>query len=74
MLCPRCGSKETSRRRRRTTLGHRTLGGRIRRRIFHERSGTPFNNLQYLTDIALVAVLCRLRHILSFRDVSEMML
>jgi hypothetical protein len=77
--CPRCGSRETSRRRRRTTLGYRTLGYRTfgRRdcsRLYNERTGTPFNELQHPTDVVLLAVLWRLRYKLSFRDVAEMLL
>ncbi len=43
-------------------------------RRFNERTGTPFNDLQYPTDIVLLAVLWRLRYKLSFRDVAELLL
>ena len=36
----------------------------------NERTGTPFNDLQYPTDIMLLAVLWRLRYKLGFRDVA----
>ncbi|MEE8422739.1 MAG: IS6 family transposase, partial [Dehalococcoidia bacterium] len=74
MTCPHCGSEETSRRRRRSSLGYRTSACRACRRIFNERTGTPFNELQYPTDIVLLAVLWRLRYKLSFRDVAELLL
>jgi transposase-like protein len=74
MTCPRCGSIETSRRRRRTSLGYRTFGCRACRRAFNARTGTPFNDLQHPTDVVLLAVLWRLRYKLSFRDVAEMLL
>ncbi len=74
MKCPRCGLAETCRGRRRTTLGYRTFGCRSCRRVFNERTGTPFNELQHPTDIVLLAVLWRLRYKLSFRDVAEMLL
>ena len=74
MTCPHCGSEETSRRRRRSSLGYRTSVCRSCRRIFNERTGTPFNELQYPTDIVLLAVLWRLRYKLSFRDVAELLL
>ena len=69
-MCPRCGSSETSRRRRRTSLGYRTFGCRACGSVFNERTGTPFNELQYPTDVVLLAVLWRLRYKLSFRDVA----
>ena len=40
----------------------------------HERTGTPFNDLQYPTDIVLLAVLWRLRYTRSFRDVVALLL
>ena len=74
VTCPGCGSNQTARRRRRTSLGYRTFACRPCRRVFNERTGTPFNDLQYPTDIVLLAVLWRLRYKLSFRDVAELLL
>jgi transposase-like protein len=71
---PRCGSNRTSRRRRRTSLGYRTLACRACRSLFNERTPTPFNDLQHPTDVVLLAVLWRLRYKLSFRDAAEMLL
>ena len=48
--------------------------GRACRSVFNERTGTPFNELHYPTDVVLLAVLWRLRYKLSFRDVAEMLL
>jgi transposase-like protein len=70
MTCPRCGSTETSRRRRRTSLGYRTFGCQACGRVFNERTGTPFNDLQHPTDV----VLWRQRYKLGFRDVAELLL
>ena len=42
--------------------------------LLEERTGTPFNDLQYPTDIVLLAVLWRLRYKLGFRDVAELLL
>ena len=42
--------------------------------MFNERTGTPFNERQYPTDVVLLAVLWRLRYKLSFRDVAEILL
>ena len=74
MACPHCSSSETSRRRRRTSLGYRTFACHACRRVFNERTGTPFNDLQHPTDIVLLTVLWRLRCKLSLRDVAEMLL
>ncbi len=74
MTCPHCRSTTTTRRRPRTTHGYRTFRCRTGGRRFNERTGTPFNDLQYPTDIVLLAVLWRLRYKLSFRDVAELLL
>lgn len=57
-----------------TALGYRTCRCRARRRVFNERTGTPFNHRHVPTDIALLVVLWRLRHTLRLRDVAEMFL
>ena len=44
------------------------------KRTFNERTGTPFNFLDYPTDIVLLVVLWRLRYKLSLRDLAEMFL
>ncbi len=44
------------------------------KRTFNERTGTPFNFLEYPTDIVLLVVLWRLRYKLSLRDLAEMFL
>jgi len=74
MACPHCESTATTRRTCRTALGNRRFNYRSCRRRFNERTGTPFNDLQYPTDIVLLAVLWRLRYKLSFRDVAETLL
>lgn len=43
-------------------------------RRFNERTGTPFNDLQYPTDLVRLVVLWRLRDNLSLRDLAEMFL
>ena len=74
MTCPHCDSRETSSRRRRTSLGYRTSACRACRRTFNERTASPFNDLHYPTNIVLLSVLWRLRYRLSFRDVAELLL
>jgi len=72
--CPHCAATATAERLRRTALGYRTCHCPACRRIFNERTGTPYNHLQYPTDIVLLVVLWRLRYTLSLRDLAEMFL
>jgi putative transposase len=74
MNCPHCQSRATSQRKQRTALGYQRFSCRCCRRRFNERTGTPFNDLQFPTDIVLLAVLWRLRYKLGFRDVAELLL
>src|SRR6266567_7145185 len=71
MNCPRCASPSTKEQRQKTILGYRTFRCTVCKHFFHERTGTPFNYLEYPTDIVL---LWRLRGILSLRDIAEMFL
>jgi hypothetical protein len=68
-------------RQRHPRNGPRTPGFAIGRsaaracqRTFNERTGTPFNSLEYPTDFVLLVVLWRLRYKLSLRDLAEMFL
>ncbi len=70
MAYPFRRSASTSNRKLRTSLGCRTFYRRDCDRRFNERSGTPFNGLQFPNDIALMAVLWRLRYKLEFHDVD----
>ena len=74
MSCPHCLSASTSKRKHRTSLGYRTYFCPGCGRRSNERTGSPFNDLQFPTDIVLLAVLWRLRYKLSFRDVAELLL
>ena len=74
MSCPHCLSASISNRKHRTSLGCRTFYCGDCDRRFNERSSTPFNDLQFPTDIVLLAVLWRLRYKLGFRDVAELLL
>ena len=74
MPCPHCASPRTARRSKTTALGYQTFRCAACRRTFNERSGTPFNFLEYPTDIVLLVVLWRLRYKLSLRDLAEMLL
>ena len=72
--CPRCRSESTIKRRDRTSLGYRIYYCRQCKRRFNERTGTPFNDLQFPPDIVLMPVLLRLRYKLGFRDVAELLM
>lgn len=61
MACPHCQSTSTLRRNARTSLGYSTYYCRSCRRRFNQRTGTPFNDLQFPTDVVLKAVLWRLK-------------
>ncbi len=74
MPCPHCAATATAEQPRRTALGYRTFRCRACRRVFNERTGTPFNHLQYPTAVVLLVVLWRLRSKLSLRDLAELFL
>jgi putative transposase len=74
MTCPHCESTATTERSDRTELGYRRFRCRDCRRGFNERTGTPFNRLQYPTDVVWLVVLWRFRYKLSLRDLAEMFL
>jgi transposase-like protein len=72
MNCPYCASIQTTERGKKTVLGYQTFWRQQCKRKFSERSGTPFNYLEYPTIIVLLVVLYRLRYKLSLRDLAEM--
>ena len=74
MQCPHCRSAHTRERIERTELGCRRFRCRGCHREFNEQTGTPFNHLQYPSDVVCLVVLWRLRYKLSLRDVAEMFL
>ena len=74
MSCPHCLTASVSKRKRRTSQGYRTFNCGDFDRRFNERSGSPFNDLQFPTDVVLLTVLWRLRYKLGFRDVAELLL
>jgi putative transposase len=74
MTCPHCESTAITQRSDRTELGYRRFRCRHCRRVFNERTETPFNCLQYPTDVVCLVVFWRLRYKLSLRDLAEMFL
>src|SRR6266542_2103222 len=73
MTCPHCSSTAIRERRQRTALGYTCFTCRSCGRRFNERTRTPCNDLQFPTDVVLLAVLWRLRYKLGFRDVAELL-
>jgi putative transposase len=74
MRCPYCQSTATSERPDQTELGYRRFRCRDCRHVFNERTGTPFNRLQYPTDVVCLVILWRFRYKLILRDLAEMFL
>lgn len=74
MPCPHCATTTTTELPKQTALGYRTFRCPTCRRTFNERTGTPYNFLEYPTDIVLLVVVWRLRYKLSLRDLAEMFL
>jgi putative transposase len=62
----------TKKRTKKTKLGYTTFFCPRCRCVFNERTGTPFNYLEFPTDIVLLSVIWRLRYKLSLRDIAEM--
>ena len=67
MSCPYCQLSSVSSRKHRISLGYRTFYCRDCKKRFNERTGSPFNDLQFPTDIVLLAVLWRLRYTICVR-------
>jgi transposase-like protein len=63
MNCPHCSYAATTQRSGTTSLGYKVFCCRDCHRIFNERTATPFNHLQFPTDIVLLVVLWSLRYI-----------
>src|SRR6476620_4043810 len=74
MSCPNCRTASTTEQAQRTALGYRRFRCQVCKRLFNERTGTPFNFLEYPTDIVLLVVVWRVRYKLSLRDLAEMFL
>jgi putative transposase len=74
MICPHCQSHHVRTLDRTTDLGYRLFRCGNCRRKSNERTGTPFNYLEFPTDIVFEVVLCRLRYKLSLRNLAEMYL
>ena len=74
MNCPQWASTATKEHTKKTSLGSRTFRYSACKRTFKERTGTPFNSLEYPATFVLLVVLWRLRYTWSLRDLAEMFL
>ena len=74
MTCPHCQSCEISPLSGTTDLGYPVFRCRSCRRKFNERTGTPFNHLEFPTDIVFQVLLCRFRYKLSLRNLAKLFL
>jgi putative transposase len=72
MNYPYCMITATKKRTKKTKLGYTTFFCPRCRCVFNERTGTPFNYLEFPTDSVLLVVIWRLRYTLSLRDMAEM--
>ena len=72
--CPHCSSTRFTRLKKPTQLGYTQFYCNSCRKKFNERTNTPFNLIQYPTDIVLIVVRWRLMYKLSLRDLSDMFL
>jgi putative transposase len=72
--CPHCQSQHLQKRTGTTDLGYLKFRCGDCGRKSNERTGTPFNFLEFPTDIVFEIVLCRLRYKLSLRNLAEMFL
>ncbi len=72
--CPHCSSSSTTELKRKTLLGYACHRCGACGRTFNDRTGSPFNFLEFPTDVVLLVVRWRLRYKLSLRDLGEMFL
>jgi len=74
MTCPYCQTDDTQKLDAATDLGYCRFRCRRCARRFNERTGTPFNHLEFPTDIVFQVVVFRLLFKLSLRDLVRMFL
>jgi transposase-like protein len=74
MTCPYCATDDIRNLEDATDLGYYRFRCRRCGRRFNERTGTPFNRLEFPTDIVFQVVVFRLLFKLSLRDLVRMFL
>ena len=74
IVCPHCDSLNTKQLKKTTVPGYSRFRCNSCNRTFNERTGSPFNFLEFPTDIVMLVVRWRFRYKLSLRDLAEMFL
>ncbi len=74
MDCPHCSSSNFRVLNKKTVLGYQIYFCKNCNRQYNERTGSPYNRLQFATELVFEVVLWRLRYKLSFRNLAEMFL
>ena len=74
MDCPHYSSSNFKLRNKKTALGYQIYFCNNCHKQYNERTGSPFNRLQFATELIFEVVLWRLRYKLSFRNLAEMFL
>ena len=74
MTCPHCQCPSLRNLNRTTDLGYAVFRCSDCGRKSNERTGTPFNYLEFPTDIVFEIVLCRLLYKLSLRNLAQIFL
>ena len=74
MDCPHCKSSNTRLCKKKTDLGYEQYRCRDCMRQYNERTCTPFNFIEYPTEIVMIAVYYYYRFKNSLDDVEELML
>ena len=73
MNCPDCCSKNTREMKQMTALGYKRYQCRSCNRTYNERTGTAYNNIEYRTEVVMIAVFNYCRFKLSLYDVVILM-
>lgn len=73
MNCPHCLSVATSEMKATTTLGYTQYRCRPCTKQFNERTGTKLNNIEYPTEVVMMAIHYYYRFKVSLDDVVELM-
>ena len=74
MDCVHCASRNTRKCKSTTKLGYDKYRCRDCGRQYNERTGTPFNYIEYPTEIVMITVYFYYRFKVSLDDVVELML
>ena len=73
MNCPDCRSNNIREMKQATVLGYKRYQCRCCDRTYNERTGTGYNNIEYRTEVVMIAVFFYYRFKLSLDDVTILM-